>query len=121
MNNKFVKKLTLISTSLMLAGTVTAIAAQPVSAITAKQRHLIKNSIHYHKVKLTKKIAVRKIHKRIPTYKSTLGPKQYLRKGKTVRILQLGTDFGWYMHIPGRSGDYTIVKRYNDYSWFKLM
>lgn len=35
MNNKFVKKLTLISTSLMLAGTVTAIAAQPVSAITA--------------------------------------------------------------------------------------
>ena len=34
--------------------------------------------------------------------------------------MQVGTDFGWYLKIPGYRGTWTVSKRHNDYSWFKL-
>lgn len=114
------KKIITLLTATLLGSALTLTTSQPVQAIS----NAVTLSWHnqsYRKVKLTKTTYVRKIHWRIPNYRSTVGPKIRLKKNKVVRIQQTGADFGWYMHIPGRSGDYTIVKRYNDYSWFKLM
>lgn len=116
------KKIIILLTATLLGSALTLTTSQPVQAISKKAAvSLSQHNQSYRKVKLTKTTYVRKIHWRIPNYKSTVGPKIKLKKNKVVRIQQTGADFGWYMHIPGRSGDYTIVKRYNDYSWFKLM
>lgn len=116
------KKLVILLTATLLGSALTLTPSQPVQAISKKAAVTLSwHNQSYRKVKLTKTTYVRKIHWRTPNYKSTVGPKIKLKKNKVVRIQQTGTDFGWYMHIPGRSGDYTIVKRCNDYSWFKLM
>lgn len=109
------KKLVILLTSTLLGSALTLTTSQPVQAISKKAAV----TLSWHNQ--TKTTYVRKIHWRTPNYKSTVGPKIKLKKNKVVRIQQTGTDFGWYMHISSRSGDYTIVKRYNDYSWFKLM
>lgn len=111
--------LTLFATASVLS--ITAITSQPVKAINKKDAVTLSyKNLKYRKVILTKPVYVRKIHWKTPRYRSTLGPKLKLKRGKKVYIQQTGTDFGWYMHIPGHKGDYTIIKRYSDYSWFKL-
>lgn len=91
--------------------------AQPVQAISKKKAV---NQLNFRKVKITKKTYVRKVHTRIPLYKSTLGPWMYVMPGDVVYVRQTGTNFGWYMEVPGHSGKYAIMKKYNDYSWFTL-
>lgn len=102
----------------MLTGAVstTIVPTQPVQAISKK----VAVNHGYRKVTLTKTVRIRKIHKRVPTYKSTLGPTEYADKKLTVKLMQVGTDFGWYLKIPSYRGTWTVSKRYNDYSWFKL-
>lgn len=104
--------------SVILAGTAstTIIPAQNVQAISKKAAV----NHGYRKVTLTKTVRIRKIHKRIPTYKSTLGPMEYADKKLTVKLMQVGTGLGWYLKIPGYRGTWTVSKRHNDYSWFKL-
>lgn len=107
--------------SVMLASGVGAVtsanASQPVQA---SSKATVINRVGYHKITITKETAIRKIHYRIPMYKSTLGVKEYADKGLTCKLMRTGTDFGWYLKIPGFKGTWTVVRRYNDYSWFRL-
>ena len=68
--------------SVMLAGTAftAVIPTQNVQAISKK----VAVNHGYRKVTLTKTVRIRKIHKRVPTYKSTLGPTEYADKKLTV-------------------------------------
>lgn len=91
--------------------------AQPVQAISKKKAV---NQLSFRKVKITKKTYVRKVHTHIPLYKSTLGPWMYVMPGDVVYVRQTGTNFDWYMEVPGHSGKYAIMKKHNDYSWFTL-
>lgn len=104
--------------SVMLAGTAST-AIVPTQNVQAISKKAAVNR-GYRKVTLTKTVKMRKIHMRIPTYKSTLGPVVYADKTLPVKLMQVGTDYGWYMKIPGLKGTWTVVKRHNDYSWFKL-
>ncbi|RVU70733.1 MULTISPECIES: hypothetical protein [Lactobacillus] len=107
--------------SVMLAGGVGAVAtpAQPVQAIS--KLAAVSYARGYRKVKITKRINVAKIHLRIPRYKSTISDNYYVAKGTTVYIWRTGTDFGWYLK-PRRHSKvtYTVDKRLNDSSWYKL-
>lgn len=113
----FIKGLTVLTIGLGLGVGTNVINSQPVQAIS---KRAAVNKPGYRKVRILKRTCVRKIHWKSPTYQSTLGPKRYVSRNDIVRIMQTGTDFGWYMRIPGYSGEYTIVKHYNDYSWFTL-
>lgn len=104
--------------SVMLAGTASTVVI-PTQYVQAISKRAVVSHV-YKKVTLTKTVRIRKIHKRIPTYKSTLGPTEYADKKLTVKLMQVGTDFGWYLKIPGYKGTWTVLKRYNDYSWFRL-
>lgn len=104
--------------SVMLAGTFST-AIVPIQTVQAISKKTAVNH-GYRKVTLTKTVRIKKIHKRIPTYKNTLGPTEYADKKLTVKLMQVGTDFGWYLKIPGYRGTWTVSKRHNDYSWFKL-
>lgn len=111
----------IIATSMLMTSSGSLISNQSVkadsylNAVTAKYKNL-----GLHKVLITKTTYIRKIHWAVPTYKSTVGPKIRIPAGKQVRIIRTGTDFGWYMKVPGHKGDYTIVKKYNDSSWYDL-
>lgn len=110
------KKLTSLLAALTIAASAGTIAtAHPVQA---SKLSTIKSTTGYRKVRLLKNVNVRKIHWRTPLYKSTLGSKQYVAKGEVVSIKWSGTNFGWYMKVPGHSGEYTISKKLNDTSWF---
>lgn len=104
--------------SVMLAGTASTVVI-PTQYVQAISKRAVVNH-GYKKVTLTKTVRIRKIHKRISTYKSTLGPTEYADKKLTVKLMQVGTDFGWYLKIPGYKVTWTVLKRYNDYSWFRL-
>ncbi|MBL1072763.1 hypothetical protein [Lactobacillus kitasatonis] len=118
MNKKFIS---LALASILLAGGVALAPTSTVNAISKKAAvTLTYKNQKFRKVRLNRPVYVQKIHWKDPNYKSTVGPKIKLRKGKIVRIQQTGTDFGWYMHIPGHKGDYWIKVKDNDYSWFDL-
>ena len=115
------KFLAIALASVMLFGGVGAIVTpvQPVKAVS--KLAAVSYAKGYHKVKLTKRVQVAKIHLRIPRYKSYVSNKHYLAKGKTVYIWRTGTDFGWYLKTSRHSKvTYTIYKRYNDSSWYRL-
>lgn len=102
------------------SGVITTInTAQPVHAIS--KLTVVSYARGYHKVKTTKRINVAKIHWHTPTYKSTVSNKYYVPKGTIVYIWRTGTDFGWYLK-PYRHSKvtYTVDKRLNDSSWYKL-
>lgn len=118
MKKKFIS-IALLSVALLGAGA--AATSTPVQAISKKQAVTLRQGNYsYRKVRLTKTTYIRRIHYKYPLYKSTVGPRIKLKSGRIVRIQQTGTNFGWYMHVPGWKGTYTIVKKYNDYSWFSL-
>lgn len=112
-------KLILVGLFLLLGCTyiITYTTSQPVQATTYKFKKLYRSQ-GYTKVKLTKNIYIRKIHLRDPIYKSTLGRKIKVKKGKIVSVFLSGTNFGWYLHLPHSSTEYTIVTKYTDTSWF---
>ena len=86
-----------------------------LNAVTQSPKHL-----GFHKVLVIEPTYVGKIHWKYPIYKSTVGSKRKIPAGKIVKILRTGTNFGWYMKIPGHKGDYTIARKYNDSSWYDL-
>lgn len=68
-----------------------------------------------------KRIKVAKIHWRIPHYKSWVTRGYYVPKHSIVYIRRLGTDFGWYLKTSRHAKTtYTVLKKFNDYSWFEL-
>lgn len=120
MKNKKMRVLLLIGLlSMLLVGSEILIGSSsyPVFAISKKKSV---NSQKFQKVELTKQTYIRQIYLRVPNYRSTLGYKTYLAEGDEVYIFQTGADFGWYLKIPGDKGIYTVLRRHNDYSWFKL-
>lgn len=114
---KYLRTLTILTVGICLTSVVSLETTQPVQAISKKAAV---NKPGYRKVRILKKTYVRKIHWKNPTYKSTLGPKRYVSKNDVVRIMRTGTDFGWYMKVPGYGGEFTILKHMNDYSWLTL-
>lgn len=70
------KKIITLLTATLLGSALTLTTSQPVRAISKKAAvSLSQHNQSYRKVKLTKTTYVRKIHWRIPNYKSTVGPK----------------------------------------------
>lgn len=118
MNKRFIS---VALVSILLASGAVLAPTNTVNAISKKAAvTLTYKNMKFRKVRLNRSVYVQKIHWKDPNYKSTVGSKIKLRKGKIVRIQQTGTDFGWYMHITGHKGDYWIRVKYNDYSWFDL-
>lgn len=116
MRRKFFVIITL-TIGICLGAGIYFLVPQPVQAISKKAKV---NKPSFTKVRILKKTCVRKIHWKIPRYRSTVGPKRYVSRNDIVRIKQTGFNFGWYMKVPGHRGLYTIVKGLNDYSWFTL-
>lgn len=105
----------------LTAGVVsTANMVQPAQQVQAISKKKAVNQWKFRKVKITKRTYVRKIHEHIPLYKSTLGPTMYVEPGDVVYVRQTGTNFDWNMKVPGHSGQYAIMKKHGDYSWFTL-
>lgn len=102
-------------------GTVTvANTTQPVQASPFNKRKIV-NQGYYVECLTDKKIKVAKIHWRTPHYKSWITRGYYVPKHSIVYIRRLGTDFGWYLKTSRHAKTtYTVIKRFNDYSWFEL-
>ena len=113
-------KVAAVSVALTAGAVSTVNMVQPALPVQAISKKKAVNQLNFRKVKITKKTYVRKVHTRIPLYKSTLGPWMYVMPGDVVYVRQTGTNFDWYMEVPGHSGKYAIMKKHNDYSWFTL-
>lgn len=112
MSNKTIKKLALISTSLMLTGTVVAtVPSQTVDAVSNKT--FSKYSKKFNRVVVTDPIWVYKIYPRYPMYKTKYVKAYKLKPGDTPIVRHRGVDWGWTV---GKSYRYCILK--DSFSWF---
>ena len=109
--------------AIMLAsgvGTVATTTSQTVQAAPFNKRKIVNQG--YDVECLTdKKIKLAKIHWRIPHYKSWVTRGYYIPKNSIVYVKRMGTDFGWYLKTSRHAKTtYTVLKKFNDYSWFEL-
>ena len=119
MKHRFLK-VAAVSVALTAGAVSTVNMVQPTKPVQAISKKKAVNQWKFRKVKITKRTYVRKIHEHIPLYKSTLGPTMYVEPGDVVYVRQTGTNFDWNMKVPGHGGQYAIMKKHSDYSWFTL-
>lgn len=112
MNNKIVKKLALVSASLMLASTASvALPTQTVSAVSS--RTMSKYTRKFHRVVVLKPIQVYRVHRGKYGYLNRYTKAYKLRPGDSTLIRYRGVEWVWTI---GKSYKYCTLK--GNFSWF---
>lgn len=109
-----------IAVSLFGFSTVATTQSQPVQAA----RWYVRHSPFFlsHKVKLTKRVAFKKIKSNGYTYKDRIVGTKRLKKGSVITIKKGGASYPWFVKGHGmKYGRHTFWTTYQKGKWFKVI